>query len=159
MSGNKESHIQYVNDVDKTYGLNQLLPNDDINTYLNYDINQLRNLSQKECAEISYVIACYALYLKKEENKYIAICSRIKNALDQIVFKEIGNFGTDTKYMKYEEKVHIVSNDNDAARELRDSLNNFTSSREYLSFLSSSISNIASSLNDVRKSKYELKTG
>lgn len=154
MSGIDEN---YFDGIDKNYGLHGMVPDKGILSYVNMTDEEVRRLTAERCAEISYLLSSYALFLQKEENKYNMLYTRIKASLDEIVFKEITNYCSDPKYVKYEEKVAMVCAENAPAREFRNSLVEFESRRNYLTFLSKSVYNISTALNELRRSKYEYK--
>src|SRR5690606_30227151 len=105
-------------------------------------------------AEIALYISSYAFFLKKEENKYSAKTLRIKDYLDQIVVKEARQY-CDPQYTKYDEKINLVCNGNDHAKELKEIYLELLSKKTSLEYLSTSLNNISHNLQELRKSKYE----
>ncbi len=156
MSGQKklEEVNEYVDGLDKEIGLYGFVYQSDVVKYLSLTEMELCSISVEKCSEIALILTSYSLFLKKQENRYTIILSKLKSILDKIVFSEIHNYCDDPKFVKYEEKIYKVCAGNDVARELKESLDDILSKKQYLEFMSTSVNNVSNMFIELKRSKY-----
>lgn len=102
---------QLENELDNyvdSLGLSGVMYNTDVSKLLEMTQDELKMMSEEDCAHAAYMLAQYGLFLRRSENRQLAIQEWAKHNLDIMVAKEAGNY-CDPKYTKYEEKVALVS--------------------------------------------------
>ena len=125
------------------------------NKVLNFTFEDLTNLDSEQCAIYQIQLEQYALYVQQLTNRSYSIQNWINHNMNVIFGKEIQNIGT--QYTKFEEKKICFIQNNSYATALNKQLLTITSKCIELNSLSSKISQIASSLSNLGKTKSWIK--
>ncbi len=116
---------------------------------LNYE--EIRHLSEEECAAKAFVLSRFAMYIQKEHNRQAVRVKWADKNIMSIVAKEGSKYGD--KFTKHELKVAMIANDNSHAKVLSDIILYAEARMLELTELSKHITLISRTLSDMRQTK------
>lgn len=94
---------------------------EDIETYLQYSGEDLKNLSENECELISIKILQHCLFIQRKVNCIKAACDWIQYELKKIISRDIQNI----KGVSWENAEQIVINNNPTALMMQEKIQNY----------------------------------
>lgn len=143
---------QILNNYEKLSGIPEFktFNSDQVDGYFNMTIEQLNKLTPTECAEIAYVLAQYAFYIQRLQNRESA---QQKWALDQLTNAICDKLDSYSTYTKHEVKIALIAKENKAVDRLRILLGYTSQIIERLNFLSSNIKHMSDIMSNIQKAK------
>lgn len=151
MNSRKNQTMEMINSFESNLGLpeNILINNtDEYKKYLSMDISQLEKLDIKDCANISYRLSQFALYIQRALNREKALARTIKNKINKIIAPRINQYSGSWDL----QRASAIS-DNDAAQLLSDELIESESRQDSLEYVSSGIKDLAGHMKNIQFAK------
>lgn len=116
------------------------------------DVTVLDKLDQATCANISYRLIQYSLYIQRCLNREKAKSKTLLNRINKIIAPLIGNYNTRSGWDL--QRAAAIS-DNDAAAKLNSAINESEARQERLEFVATGIKNLADQMKTIQFSKRE----
>lgn len=157
---NKNSAADQVNYWDKvldeyeasiglpTYS-SQLLPEDELNSYLSMNRDQLEKLTPEDCAQISYRLAQFSFHVQRTINRENARYNWADETLKETIADEINNY----KGYGYIEKSTQAIKHNDKANSLNKIKKYAKQRSDRLTYLATSTKNLSDIILAIQKTK------
>lgn len=158
-----ETNNQQLNDLLRdmdayltSHGLGAHQYNSVIEQYLTLSPLILNKMSPDECAEASYLLSQYALYLQREVNQKKSVLQWCDRNLDKLTLPILNQYGD--SYVKFEQKRMCAIMENPVAIELasiRGKVLNQLTTIEDMPYRVEKMSDRLSALSVTRRRKYE----
>jgi hypothetical protein len=125
------------------------LPEDELNSYLSMNRNELEQLNPDSCAHISYRLAQYSFHIQRTLNREIARHNWVEETIKETIADEINNY----KGYGYVEKYYQAVKHNERAKSLN-SIKKYAKQRiDRLSYISNSLKNLSDIILNIQKIK------
>lgn len=125
------------------------LPNNALEALeLTYD--ELTKLSADQCAQYSYILEQYSLYLQRIVNKESATLDWLTNQLDKLVCDKLTNYD---QYTKHDIKIKLIAKENNVVNNLLQQINFTKQKLARLEYIPSAIKSISKALDSIKHSK------
>lgn len=128
MSGEKKSNQDRLADFERvlneytdTLGFATIRYNTDVDQILELSRAQLRGMSTEDCGESAFILAQYAVFIQKEQNRQKVRIDWAERELSDIISREASNYGfggDKGRYVKYDMIRSTVVSGNGAAKAL-----------------------------------------
>jgi len=152
--------LEYVDKVLDEYEKSCGLPpckspgtEDELNTYLTMNRDEMEKLTPENCAEISARLAQFAFYLQRLHNREKARQIWAHQQLTEIVAKDMSNYD---KYMKFDIKVASIIKENSYASSLQKIITYAEQRTQRLELMALSMKNLSDSVSNVRQAKVQM---
>jgi hypothetical protein len=119
--------------------------------FLSLDEMSIRSFSAEECNIKAAILLQYELYLQKEHNRHTAVLNWVEHNMKVILGGIVQDFGG--AYSSFEERKILATHSNSYARELNKLLLKSKNMVDNLNFLSSRVSDLSRSLQELAKTK------
>jgi len=128
----------------------------EIQTIMSLDLKQLELLSVETCANYSYILSQYALYIQKVYNNESSKLKWINNKILDLVCDKLNDYD---QYTKYEIKLRLIAKENEiVARLLK--LQNLTEQKlDRINFIASNINILADKMVEIKRAKTNYNRG
>ena len=122
----------------------------ELNDYLSWDRDVVEKLSAEQAGGVAFRLNQYTFYFQREFNREAARQNWAKTQLANVIAQELGSFD---KYTKHEVKVSLICASNSYAQAINQILSNAENRVIRLTFLSTSIKNLADNMMSVQRAK------
>lgn len=137
-----------LNEYEKSHKIQFTAPND-IDKYLNLELEQLRKMSPVDIAEVSYLLSRFSGYVQKQYNIEMVRMNWAEHQIKKVITGQLHQY----KAPSYEERKQLAIMDNEAARKL-DEIRNYAKLRaERVAFISTKLNDMSRSLIDLQKAR------
>ena len=126
---------------------------DELNTYLTMNRDEMEKLTPENCAEISARLAQFAFYLQRLHNREKARHIWAHQELTSMIAKEVANYD---KYMKFDIKVASIIKENSYASSLQKIITYAEQRTQRLELMALSMKNLSDSISNVRQAKVQM---
>jgi hypothetical protein len=142
-----------LDEYEKSIGLPtysaEILPEDELNTYLTMNRDTIEKLSIEDCAQIAYRLSQFSFHLQRTANREIARYNWAEESIKETIADEINNY----KGYGYIEKSTQAIKHNDRASSLNKIKKYAKQRSDRLIYLSSSVKNLSDIIIAVQKTK------
>jgi hypothetical protein len=121
---------------------------DEYKTYLSMNITQLDKLDIRDCANISYRLSQFSLYIQRSLNREKAKCKIIKNKINKIIAPNINQYSGSWDL----QRVSAIM-DNDVSESLNEEFIESEAKQESLEYISSAIKELANHMKNLQFAK------
>lgn len=128
-----------------TYGVTE----QEINTYLSMNRDEIEKLSPEDCAQISYRLAQFAFHVQRSINREIARQNWAEDAMKETIADEINNY----KGYGYLEKSLQAVKHNDKAQALNNIKRYAQQRTDRLSYIANNLKNLSDIMLAIQKTK------
>jgi hypothetical protein len=146
-----------LDEFEEIHNLNRVVIPNEIEDILNLSHAQLEKLQGMDCAVYSFQLSQFAYYIQRTYNKESSTLKWINNQIDNFVASHWSDFDS---YTKYEMRPRLIARENEVLAKLLRQASFYEQKMERMSFLGSSISNMAEKMKSLQMAKsYQTKTG
>lgn len=145
--------MNIVDDFELKIGLQpNILPGDpeEFKKYLVMDVTQIEKLDSKDCANISYRLGQFSLYIQRSLNKEKAISRILTHKINKMISRNINQYSGAWNMQRA-----AAIADNDAAATLSDQLVESEIKQDSLEYVSSGLKELANQMKNIQFSKRE----
>lgn len=125
-------------------------PKEEIQNYLTMPRAEMKGLNIEDCAEISYRLAQYSLYVQRLMNVEKGILKWAEHKLLEAVSSESQQYD---KYIKHEVKVRLIAKENGHVKQLLDLINYATQTCTRLEYFAGDIKELSHVVTELQRAK------
>lgn len=146
----KSQTLEMISNFESRLGLppNILSDTEEYKTYLSMDISQLEKLDLKDCANISYKLSQFSLYIQRCVNREKALSRTLKNKINNIIAPKITQYSGSWDL----QRASAIA-DNDASQILQEQLIESEAKQDSLEYISNGIKEMASHMKNLQYAK------
>lgn len=140
---------QYENSIGLSLYNPMVLSEDELNTYLTMNRDELEKITPEDCGQISYRLAQFSFHVQRTINRELARFNWAEETIKEIIADEINNY----KGYGYIEKSYQAIKHNDKAQALNKIKKYAKQRSDRLSYLANGIKNLSDILMNIQKIK------
>lgn len=147
MNRSSKEEVQYwdsiLDEYEKGIGISLYspvsLPEDELNTYLSMNRDQIEKLTPEDCAQIAYRLGQFAFHLQRTANREIARYNWADETIKEVIadelnqYKGYGYIEKSAQAIKHNEKATMLNNIRKYAKQRIDRLSYLANSVKHLS--------------------------
>lgn len=129
--------------------------NPDMDKYLNFTLDQLKNMTYEDIAAINVIVAGYAIFLQKEENRHNAKAKWADNLIQLTAANKINSYKQD--FQTYEERRMLCIVDNSYMKKMNELRIKAETRHNEISRMAQQINKYADAIKDLVLSKRRIR--
>lgn len=124
---------------------NVLSDKEEYKKYLSMDISQLEKLDNKECANISYRLSQFSLYIQRSVNRQKALSRTLENKINSIIGPKINQYAGAWNM----QRASAIA-DNDVTQQLNEQLIESQTKQDSLEYVSNGLKELANHMKNLQ---------